>query len=465
MEEKMMGHYLKKDQENIKDLLELVKEEASSFLEGVEEKPVGIYPEPMGIDSLKNEGIGAENTLELFKEKYAKGLTASVGPRYFGFVIGGTTPAALMGDWLVSTYDQNALGSIDSSAPYVERETIEFLKSLFHLGQEYTGSFVSGATMANFVGLALGRQWVGHQRGVDIAKEGLGAVPKIKVLSGCPHASILKALSMLGMGRDSVELIPCLEGREAVDIQELEKALEDLKGEPCIVVGNAGTVNTVDFDDLEGLADLQAKYPFWFHIDAAFGGFAACSSKYSHLTKGMERADSITIDAHKWLNVPYDSAMQFTKHKDLQVEIFKSHAAYLGELDENVEFMHLTPETSRRFRALPAWFTLTAYGKEGYREIVENNCDLAFALGEKMKDSKYFTLLAPVHLNVVCFTLKGNGGLKINDFLEKLKNRGKIFLTPTVYKDISAIRVAFSNWRTTEEDLEIAWDELIRGME
>lgn len=185
---------------------------------------------------------------------------------------------------MVSTYDQNALGSIDSSVPYVERETIGFLKSLFGLGEEYTGSFVSGATMSNFVGLALGRQWVGHQRGVDIAKEGLTGLSKIKVLSGSPHASILKALSMLGMGRDAVELIPCLdEGREAVDISKLEGALKNLQGEPCIVVGNAGTVNTVDFDDLEALAYLQERYHFWLHIDAAFGGFAACSPDYYHL--------------------------------------------------------------------------------------------------------------------------------------------------------------------------------------
>lgn len=461
-----MTSYLKRDGENIDYLLDLTKKEASTFLKGVEDKPVGIYPDPISRDELKEEGIGGERALEYFQKKYAKGLTASAGPRYFGFVIGGTTPAALMGDWLVSSYDQNALGSIDSSVPYVERETIGFLKSLFGLGEEYSGSFVSGATMSNFVGLALGRQWLGHKKGIDISKEGLAGLSKIKVLSGSPHASILKALSMLGMGRDSVELVPCLgEGREAVDIEKLEEALKDLKGEPCIVVGNAGTVNTVDFDDLDALADLQEKYPFWLHIDAAFGGFASCSPKYNHLTKGMERADSITIDAHKWLNVPYDSAMQFTKHKDLQVEIFKSHAAYLGDQDENVEFMHLTPETSRRFRALPAWFTLTAYGKEGYKEITENNSALAFALGEKIKTSSYFKLLAEVHLNVVCFTLDDSVHMEIPDYLEKIKNRGKIFLTPTVLDGKEAIRVAFSNWRTTEEDLEIAWKELLAGVE
>lgn len=461
-----MKNYLREDQKNIDHLLELTKKEASAFLGDVEEKPVGVYPDPISREELKEEGIGGEKALEYFKEKYAKGLTASAGPRYFGFVIGGTTPAALMGDWLVSTYDQNALGSIDSSVPYVERETIGFLKSLFSIGDEYSGSFVSGATMANFVGLALGRQWLGHQSGLDIAKEGLSGLSKIKVLSGSPHASILKALSMLGMGRDAVELIPCLDGgREAVDLLKLEEALIDLKGQACIVVANAGTVNTVDFDDLEAIADLQEKYPFWLHIDAAFGGFAACSPKYKHLTKGMGRADSITIDAHKWLNVPYDSAMQFTKHKDLQVEIFKSHAAYLGDLDENVEFMHLTPETSRRFRALPAWFTLMAYGKEGHRQIVENNCDLAFDLGEKIKTSSYLDLLAPVHSNVVCFTLKDSVSMEIPDYLEKIKNRGKIFLTPTVLKGKPAIRVAFSNWRTTREDLEIAWNELIQVIE
>ncbi|MFC4778284.1 pyridoxal phosphate-dependent decarboxylase family protein [Paenibacillus sp. GCM10023252] len=454
------------DHTNMELVLKEVVQHATHFFNDMEDRPVSIQSYEMPKKELSKIGIGASKTLEYFTQHYAKGLSGSAGSRYLGFVTGGSTPASIVGDWLVSIYDQNVSSSQDSIAGLIEVETIDMLKGLFNLSNDYSGAFVSGATMANFVGLAQARQWVAHQFGINTSIEGLYNMPPIQILSGAPHSSIFKATSMLGIGRKAINLIPCQENREAIDIERLTEFLEQNKSAPCIVVANAGTVNTVDFDDLVAIGQLKKKYRFWLHVDAAFGGFAACSPMYRELVKGMDYADSITIDAHKWLNVPYDSAMQFTRHRQLQVEVFQNNAAYLGGSIENPDFFDLTPENSRRFRALPAWFTLKAYGKCGYQNLIEQNVELAMQLGNKINTSSHFKLLSPVRLNVVCFTLDKEviTTEMIKQFLARLNQQGKVYMTPTIYKGVPAIRAAFSNWRTAEKDLEIIWDALIASV-
>ena len=399
-----MHPLLKKDRENLQELLSQTQKVAGEYFRQQDTLAPGRFVANIAMETLPEKGIGAMATLDHFAKNFAGQIANSAGPRYFGFVTGGSTPASVAGDWLVSAYDQNACGSNDSIAPQLERQTIHFFKQLFGLDEVYFGSFVTGATISNFTNLALARQWVGLQQGKDFSHDGLTGAEPVTVLSGTPHAGIFKSLSMLGVGRKSVIRIATLPEREAVDIAALEKQLIQQAG-PVIVVANAGTVNTVDFDDLVAVAKLKKKYNFWLHVDAAFGGFAACSEKYAHLLEGINAADSITIDAHKWLNVPYDAAMQFTRHKGLQLSVFQNSAAYLGDPEQSPDFFHYTPENSRRFRALPSWFSLMAYGKEGYREIVERNCAAAHHFGELLKASEDFVLLAPVRMNVVCFTL------------------------------------------------------------
>ena len=465
-----MHKFLSKDRAQLDKILDNVLSEANHFLAEVDTRPVGtVSPSNIVEIHISDEGIGALDTLELFKERYASWMSGSAGPRYYGFVTGGVTPAALAGDWLTSVYDQNSLGSDESIAPQIELDTIALLRQLFGLPDDYTGSFVTGATMSNFVGLALARQWIGHQRGINFAEKGLSGTEPIQIFSATPHSSIYKSLSMLGMGRESIISIPCLPNREAVDVSILEDFLKNQNGQPCIMVANAGTVNTVDFDDLAAIAALKTRYKFWLHVDAAFGGFAACSPKYRSLVEGMDLADSITIDAHKWLNVPYDAAIQFTRHLELQAEVFQNAAVYLGQEISSSNFVHLTPENSRRLRALPSWFSLMAYGKEGYTEIVERNCQLAQWLGEEIDRSDIFELLAPVHLNGVCFTFKKGKDTasfdQVKTYLKKLKEKGDIFLTPTVYKETPAIRISIANWKTTQKDVEIAWQSIQREVE
>ncbi|MFE7311904.1 pyridoxal phosphate-dependent decarboxylase family protein [Streptomyces sp. NPDC057555] len=434
------------------DLLETTRQHAADFLDTLPEAPVvpaRPAPEPA---PLPEHGTGLRDALRDFTTRWQPGLSASAGPRYLGFVTGGATPAALAGDWLTATVDQNAMSSLDPTGQHLERETVDWLRALFGLSDAHQGALVSGATQSNTVGLAIAREWLGEQRGVSPAEDGVAALGPVRVLSGAPHSSIAKALSVLGLGRSALVTVPTLPDREAVDPAALERALQEADG-PCVIIANAGTVNTVDFDDLRALAALRDRYGCWLHIDAAFGAFAALSPQHAHLVDGLDLADSLCIDLHKWLNVPYDSAVQFTRRRDLQARVFQNAAAYLGELGADPDLVHLTPENSRRLRALPTWFTLRAYGREGHREIVERCAASAGTLGTAVASLDGLRLLDPVRLNVVCFTLADRPTAeRLTALADALA--AEAFLTPTVHAGLPALRAAFSNWRTTEEDVQ-----------
>ncbi|MDJ0752467.1 MAG: pyridoxal-dependent decarboxylase [Ardenticatenaceae bacterium] len=452
---------LQYDLEHIEDMLQRVQEISLAYYQNVGESPAAVAPPSRKNQTLPKQGMGGLAVVNHFLKKVAPHLAASGGPRYLGFVTGGATPAALIGDWLTSTFDQNVASDIDSIAPLIEDEAIDMLRTLFGLPDEFSGSFVSGATMSNFAALAIGRQWCAKQIRYDVAKLGLYGLPQIRVLAATPHSSIYKALSMLGMGRSSLIKIKTIPGREAIDIDHLRFELAAARAEliPAIVVGSGGTVNTVDFDDLTAIGALKKEFTFWYHVDAAFGGFAACTKETARLTKGMDSADSITIDAHKWLNVPYDSAMVFTRHPDIGLQVFQNSAAYLGDVQDVPAYVHRTPQNSRRFRALPAWFSLLAYGAAGYEEIVTRCCRLAQRIGEKIAGNDRYDLLAPVNLNVVCFA-PASHEVDVGALLMRLRDDGRVFATPTEYGGRSAIRLAFSNWRTTDDDVELVWQAL-----
>ncbi|MGW6707300.1 pyridoxal phosphate-dependent decarboxylase family protein [Streptomyces sp. NPDC054956] len=450
-----MDRTLAADLARLPELLDAARDAAAEALATLDARPVVPPPtpdRPQRPEPLPERGTGTEAALAAFAERWAPRLSASAGPRYLGFVTGGATPAALAGDWLTAAHDQNSNSAMDGGGQDLERETVGWLRDLFHLSDAHTGTFVSGATMSNTTGLAIAREWLGERLGVSPAEDGAGALGPVRVLSGAPHSSIAKALSVLGLGRNALVPVPTLPGREAVDPAALERALADAPGRPAVVVANAGTVNTVDFDDLRAIAALRERHDFWLHTDAAFGAFAALSPDHAHLTAGLDASDSVCVDLHKWLNVPYDSAVQFTRRRDLQARVFQNAAAYLGPLGDHPDLVHLTPENSHRLRALAAWFTLRAYGREGHREIVERDIACARALGAALAEDPAFTVLAPVRLNVVCFTLAAEPtAARIEGLREAVG--AEVFVTPTTYAGTPALRAAFSNWRTTQADV------------
>lgn len=457
---------LASDLAHFDSLLDLTRRHATGWLAGLDTRAAALAPPAAVPEPLPEAGSATAGALDAFARRWAPGFSGSAGPRYLGFVTGGATPASLAGDWITGTVDQNPTAGFDSSAPDLERETLSRLRELFGLSEAQQGVFVSGATLSNLVGLAIAREWIGEQRGVSVAEQGVVALGRVTVLSGAPHSSIYKAMSILGLGRGAMRTVATLPDREAVDVAALEAALAQLNGEPAIVVANAGTVNTVDFDDLRAIAALRARYPFWLHVDAAFGAFAALLPEAASRVAGLDAADSVCIDLHKWLNVPYDAAIQTTRRRDLQIRVFQNSAAYLGGVPtERPDFVHLTPENSRRLRALATWFTLEAYGRAGHAEIVARNVRLARALGERIDALPRLRRLAPTRLNV-CFTLAdAPDEARVQAYVRAVRDTGDAFISATVYHGTWGLRVAFSNWRTRDEDLERIEAALTRALD
>jgi glutamate/tyrosine decarboxylase-like PLP-dependent enzyme len=462
-----MNSYLQNDLDDFDNLLEQAKRQSANYLKNLNIRSTSTHNKVAISENRVQKGIGTLQALQHFNEKFEPIIVASSGPRYWGYVTGGSTPASIVGDWLASVYDQNCQntdGFGDISAN-IEIETIQLLLDILELPKDFFGGFVTGATMSSFTCLAVARQWIGKQQGKDFAKEGVSG--KLNILTATPHSSAIKALSMLGIGSNNVIKVNKIEGnREAIDITDFENKILALNGAPFILISSGGTVNTVDFDDFQAIVKLKEKYNFWWHIDAAFGGFAVLSPSHKHLVKGWETSDSITIDCHKWLNVPYESAVFFVKKQFniLQVETFQnSNAPYLGNPMEHFDYLNFLPENSRRLKALPVWFSLMAYGKNGISDLVQNNIAVATIFGKFIQESEYFDLLAPVRLNTVCFTLQSDENQnKVSLFLDKLNDTGKVFMTPTVYNGKKGIRAAFVNWRTTENDIEIVRELMIK---
>jgi glutamate/tyrosine decarboxylase-like PLP-dependent enzyme len=438
------------------------------YLEGLPIRPVSRMPTTGEMENalagaLPETGCAPEDAVAEWFARAEGGIVASPGPRFFGFVNGGSTPAAIAGDWLASAIDQNAgMWLASPAAAQTELAVLDWLKELFGLPAEWSGAMTSGATMANMVGLASARQWAGERLGFDPSRDGLSGNPRIPVLSTTEiHASARKVLGTLGLGSSTVTALPAPGG--SVSLHDLRSALESLDG-PVIVIANAGEVNSGAFDALDRIADLCAMHPggAWMHVDGAFGLFAAASPRLRHLVNGIERADSVAADGHKWLNVPYDSGFAFVRDRAALRSAFAVDASYLTPAP-GAPWDPLThvPEMSRRFRALAAWCSLRAAGRDGYRDIVERCADNASQFAAWVSANPNLSLVAPAPLNIVCFrvTPAHIDESKHDDLNRRvvaaIQRDGRAFVTGTFWRGHAAIRAAFDNWMTSPEDVGV----------
>lgn len=413
--------------------------------------------------TLPETGLGTLAALSRLTELGPAAGTRSAGPRFFHFVTGGSTPAALGADWFASALDNNAGLWVSSPlGSQLEKVALDWLKELFDLPPAWGAVMTTGATMANFTALAAARQWWGERHGLDVARDGLAGAPAAPLLtSGFVHASAIKALGMLGLGYGAVKKLT-RDAAGRIDLDALRTELQALNGAPAIVLATAGEVNAGGFDPIAEMAELAHAHDAWLHVDGAFGLYARTSPGLAPLARGVELADSVSTDGHKWLNVPYDSGFAFVRDERLMHAVFGIGAAYFPEaVHGRPDYLMLGPEMSRRSRALAVWATLAAYGRQGYRDMVERHVALARRVGEQIAASGDFELMEQPVINVVCFRYRPSGAPDAG--LDELNRRlgqaviddGRVYFGTTVYAGKVAFRPAICNWRTREEDVDL----------
>ena len=393
--------------------------------------------------------------LAMLDEFGSPATVAMSGRRYFGFVIGGSLPAALAANWLAGAWDQNAGMAICSpTAAKLEEVSAAWLVDLLDLPAATQVGFVTGATMANFTALAAARHRVLAQAGWDVEEDGLFGAPPITVIVGDEvHVSVLKALSMLGLGRKRIVRVP-------VDSQGGMRAdaLPRIEG-PAIVCLQAGNVNTGAFDPAKQLCAIAHDAGAWVHVDAAFGLWAAVAPSRAHLMDGVNHADSWATDGHKWLNVPYDSGLAFVRDgAAMKAAMSVTHAAYLVETGTR-EPSHFTPELSRRARGIEVWAALKSLGRSGLAEMIEGACRHARHFADSLSAAGY-KVANEVVLNQVLVSFGGDE--RTRRVIAAIQADGTCWCGSTVWQGRVYMRISVSSWATTTEDVEICLDAMLR---
>ena len=464
------------EQDELIRVLEEASRQAKSWIENRSQVPVA--PAAIAIPDMQipEHGNDAAGATQAFLDWARAGITNSAGPNYFGFVTGGVLPAALAGDWMASVIDQNAATSVTSpAASATEAVVIRWMLDLFGLPSSWSGVMTSGATMSNFLALAAGRQSVGKALGFDPTLDGLSGNPPIRVVTSTEvHSSAVKALGALGLGRAVTVQLPAIGG--SLDLDVLESWLRETPG-PCVIIANASEVNTGQFDDIAGIARLREELSpqSWIHVDGAFGAFAGVSPQTRHLLNGIEHADSLTADGHKWLNVPYDAGFVFYRDANAGKAAFTIQTAYQTR-DGGFDADTMSLEFSRRFRALPAWCALWSIGREGFQQVVEQSLANANLLRELIESDAGVELVnrdAQLEAPFCIVAFRLNDPTWNDDYADGANRRavqlindsGSSYVSGTSWQGRAAIRAAFVNWQTREEHVHQLYAEILRARE
>ena len=450
-----------------KRLLEETLALAVSYLEGLPERPVGARDSVENLRTrlrvpLPERGTDPAAVVRELARDADGGLVASAGPRYFGFVTGGSLPAALAADWLGSAWDQNAVLSIASPAAGVVEEAVsDWVLELLDLPRQSSVGFVTGCQMANFTGLAAARHEVLRQAGWNVEASGLFGAPPITVIAGEEaHATLFVALRMLGLGTDRV-LRVAADGQGRMDPAALEQALEGVTG-PLIVCLQAGNVNTGAFDPCERLIPMAREHGAWVHVDGAFGLWGRLVPELAAETAGIEAADSWATDAHKWLNVPYDSGIAIVKNEAAhRASMVLAAPYYIAAPDEIRDPSQWVPESSRRARGFALYAAIRSLGREGLAGMVRRHCRQARLMADLLREDPRIEIENEVVLNQVLVRfLPENGEGDVDAFNRKVtalvQQEGTCWAGGSTWKGKAAMRISVSGWPTTDEDIRVS---------
>lgn len=444
----------------------------NSFLDSLPDRGVGWTA---SVDELRTSMGGplpqgptsaADVIRDLIKAADA-GIVGTTSPRYFGFVIGGHTPSSLAADWLTSLWDQNPGLFVGGPAASVAEEVAgNWIIEMLGLPAQASFGLVTGGQMANYTGLAAARHHVLEAAGYNVETDGLQGAPVVRVIAGAErHSTIDRALRYLGLGTSRIELVDVDEqGRMIADA--FARVLGSGAG-PTIVCTQAGNVNSGSFDPIGAVTDIAHENGAWVHVDGAFGLWAAVSESHSHLLEGFERADSWATDAHKWLNVPYDSGLIFTRHPGSHRAAMGTRASYLIHSEGDVErdAMNWNPEFSRRARGFALYAAVRGLGRSGVAEMIDRCCANARRFAESLATAEGVEVVNDVVLNQVLVRFSsptGDHDARTAAVVKGVQQEGTCWLSGSVWQDKGVMRISVSNWATTPDDVDRSVEAILR---